>query len=1353
MVNTVKKCGCCFNNPLKRDGTSQRQRLLEGLKPDFVAVDERDLSSLLLYARDYAGLLQYYSSVNSKSGDWSDFIDSDISTLVAVIQNFEYESLKKNFDQLIDNVEGKTLAEKKKLYALQLDSFFSLSKQFDGWYRGAVEGLSLYTSLKRLIDSILAQSLQSIYAQYLRAEEVSIPLEKLDGAEFSSVWKLSEVTADSLIFPTTPVKAADLAIAMDQLKAAFSDLYDALIYLVDNAPSFLEQTLETYPEHQPHMALFITFLQLFRFAQDHLNTITGRHLDFYYQQVLGLKHKPEVTDEVHLVFELAKNAHLHIVSQDTFLRADKDSQGNNVFYATDNELVVNRAGIDAKEGLKTIFVDKDENDLVKNIYAAFDADSEDGIGAAIENEQGKWLTFGGTDMPYATVGFALSSPMFFLAEGEREITISFKLDQDLSSPTQSFIADELKHNVKVYATGEKAWFQLTISSVDIQNRKVNYRLNLAMGEEPIVAFNVKSHGEGFESDYPLIKFELDNKGLPASTRAAVGPIQEISSYSDETVSFDLFQLVEYEGLVYQAINVIAKKGFRPTDFLDSHWQTIEYAYPYKYFQAMQLTGLELEVKVGIDDPQKGIKTLVLENDNGLLDPSKPFQPFAQNPKVKSRFFVGSREIFQKGVTRLSLDIEWSDLNMGDDANGNIDFKTYYSAYFETGDPVIVNADFTVDLTLLEDAEWKPSGNCIDNYLFKTFSCGDGTNQLLTRKPGLSDFKRIDTSLTQGFMALSLNHEFFHDLYPRVLTEAAIELAGPAASPAIKLPNPPYTPVINGFSVGYSALEQIDFSVMDKDDYEDRIEKIYHIGPFGTQEVFPIADDSSVKDFQINRKIVPEFTVTVKDETSEEVNKLTAEASLYIGITDLELPQNLSVLFKVAEGSENPDLEAQNIAWSYLTSQGWVDFDITEIIQDGSNGLLGSGIINFAMPKNMSNNNTLLPDKLFWIKASVYESSAAVPQLIALHTQAAPASFRNQNNSDDHLAQPLPASTISKLKSRVASIKSVNQPYVSSDGQMKESDEAFYTRISERLRHKNRAIAIFDYERMVLQMFPEIYKVKCINHSNRCSEHAPGQVRLIAVPNLRNQNAIDKLKPQISLNKLTLIANFLKNYASNFSRIAVTNPDYEEVRIDFNVFFHAGKDKGLYSTQLNDDIIKFLSPWLYDEGADLTFGGRIHRSSILNYVEEQSYVNFVTDFQLDHIYSLADGTKIEVLNVEEAVATRASSALVSVAEHAITAEDDLSGESAAGSDSEKCIPDSNCNDCFQPDKKTVIKTRPYTYIGNIRTLEFHDTGNTQPQCFLQKIAPKRRVYFRSIGDALEQGYDYCAYCFSRELPKR
>ncbi|MCP4075089.1 MAG: hypothetical protein GY744_02765 [Gammaproteobacteria bacterium] len=1334
---TDKKCGCCFNNPLQRDGTSQRQRLLDTLKPTSVSVDERDLSSLLLYARDYSRLLQFYSPANSKSGNWLDFIESDITTLVALIQHYDYEPLKTDFDELLDNYERGNLTAKKKQYTLLLQRFFSLALDFDGWYRGSVEGLSLYKTLKRLIDSNLSGSLKDILGQYLKAEVVGLAVNDLELSEFSPVWGLSDVTADVFLFPSTPLKTADLNTAVDQLKVAFNDLYDALVYLVKNAQDYLTETLDAYPQHRPHMALFISFLQLFQIAQDHLNSLTARHLDFYYQQVLGLRHQAAIPDQVHLVFELAKNAFQHKIEKGSSVRAGKDSLGNNLFYTTDNELVVNKTTIDQAQGLKTVFVDKDDTGQVKNIYAAMDADSEDGLGAAIENEQGKWETFGSRGMPYASIGFAISSPMFLLAEGKREINITFNLRAAISGNI-STIEMELEHNVKVYATGEKAWFELPVENAVIAGNRLTYTLQLGVGAEAILAYDEKIHGKGYSGESPLLKFELVNTGLPAALTGL-----SVFSYSDDTLSYSINDLVFYQGLVYQALTTITDKGFRPVDFLNTHWELIEYAYPYKYFQAMELNSLDIEVKVGEAELFNGIKTVILENDSGLLDPAKPFQPFGQNPKQGSRFLIGSAEIFSKSLTEISIKMEWSGLPP---LSGEyVDFSSYYDGYDETFN----NNSFTVDLTFLEDASWNATESCSDKYLFddEAISC-DGS-PLVSRNTALKDFKRLDTLLSQGYMAITLDRGFYHDIYPKVLTEAAIDMAT-GSSPPDTLPNAPYTPEVNQFSLSYTAFESIDYNNMDKNDFRERVEKFYHLGPFGTQEIFPVADDSSVKKFIINRKLVAEFNVSVKDKETDEIQSMTAEGNLYIGLKDLKPEQNLSILFQPAEGSENPDLPAQNIVWSYLTGQGWKDFDITEILADGSNGLLGSGIIQFAMADAMSNEHTILPSGLYWIKASVFQSSAAVPQLIALHTQAVRASFQDNDNSEDHLAIPLPASTISKLKSRVSNIKSVSQPYASSNGQMEESADSFYTRVSERLRHKKRAITIFDYERMVLQEFPEIYKVKCINHSNRCTEHAPGQVRLIVVPNLRNKNAIDKLKPQVSLNKLTSIESYLKKYSSDFTRIAVTNPDYEKVRVNFNVFFNTGFDKGLYTTQLNDDIIKFLSPWLYDEGADLTFGGRIHRSSILEFVEQRRYVNFVTEFQLDHFYTMGKDTEVEKYNVEEANATRASSALVSFPQHAITALDIPSEPAVSGAD-EDCIPDSACENCRQPAGTAISEFR--RYFGNKRSLELHDLNNTQPQCFIQKIKTGRGKSFSRIEEALEQGYDYCAYCFSRELSER
>ncbi|MEN0003507.1 MAG: hypothetical protein AAF798_05165, partial [Bacteroidota bacterium] len=59
--------------------------------------------------------------------------------------------------------------------------------------------------------------------------------------------------------------------------------------------------------------------------------------------------------------------------------------------------------------------------------------------------------------------------------------------------------------------------------------------------------------------------------------------------------------------------------------------------------------------------------------------------------------------------------------------------------------------------------------------------------------------------------------------------------------------------------------------------------------------------------------------------------------------------------------------------------------------------------------------------------------------------------------------------------------------------------------------------------------------------------------------------------------------------------------------------------GFYRNLLNEELKKFLSPWAFDEGQDIEFGGMIHRSDLMAFVESRPYVDYVTDFFLFHIF--------------------------------------------------------------------------------------------------------------------------------------
>ena len=68
----------------------------------------------------------------------------------------------------------------------------------------------------------------------------------------------------------------------------------------------------------------------------------------------------------------------------------------------------------------------------------------------------------------------------------------------------------------------------------------------------------------------------------------------------------------------------------------------------------------------------GIKSLTLSNDNGALNPAKPFQPFGPVANNQGSFFIGSQEAFSKPLNYLNLELDW------DKVVSNL--ETYYEAY-------------------------------------------------------------------------------------------------------------------------------------------------------------------------------------------------------------------------------------------------------------------------------------------------------------------------------------------------------------------------------------------------------------------------------------------------------------------------------------------------------------------------------------------------------------------------------------------------------------------------------------------------------------------------------------------------
>ena len=166
-----------------------------------------------------------------------------------------------------------------------------------------------------------------------------------------------------------------------------------------------------------------------------------------------------------------------------------------------------------------------------------------------------------------------------------------------------------------------------------------------------------------------------------------------------------------------------------------------------------------------------------------------------------------------------------------------------------------------------------------------------------------------------------------------------------------------------------------------------------------------------------------------------------------------------------------------------------------------------------------------------------------------------------------------------------------------------------------LRHKNRAVSLWDYEHLVLQEFPEVYKVKCLNHTCSQSFLSPGQVMLIIVPDTVNKNVYDLFQPTLSGAKLNQIKAFLETKVSPQIKLTVMNPLYEEIKIKLVVSFKTGLDKAYYSNLIEQDTIHHLSPWTAENRQAIDFSNHFNFSNLIYFFEKLDYVDFIEQLRV------------------------------------------------------------------------------------------------------------------------------------------
>lgn len=606
----------------------------------------------------------------------------------------------------------------------------------------------------------------------------------------------------------------------------------------------------------------------------------------------------------------------------------------------------------------------------------------------------------------------------------------------------------------------------------------------------------------------------------------------------------------------------------------------------------------------------GLKNLIVATDTGVADINKPFKPFGDFPKNGNGFIIGCNEFFLKKGAVASFSIE-------------SDAASSYAFAGTLNSPILNN---TISLA-------QTGNNFAQNKISGTQSVSLNTNLSTTVNDMISQtfvgsffaYKRlVDSSLlfemkkgrfinegNKAFNSVYTNNtpvkEYSEDEIPDNKTVSGyirIQLNDPKYEgekflqdyiKAAKQESPvlPKVPVIQSLAMNYSLTQKYNFNA--SDDALNPLE-FYHLLPFGYEKLRPNSSLSLIPD-------------------------LPQKGEIYIGFENAQPGNGLSILVQMAEGTANPRKEPAKISWEYLSDNQWKPIDSYDI-GDETLGLLQSGIINVTVPEFDNTQTVVLPKNLFWLRISVDELDR-ICHFVGIHEQALKAVLFDFENSGSGFLEVTPEETVSKLYQPNPFVKKVKQPYPSFGGKKQEEDTQLYQRSSERLRHKQRAITSWDYERLILQEFPEVYRVKCLNHyrydSGNISNVSAGYVTLIPVAKSLNSSNVWEWKPLLSVSTLQRIKNRIMGWCSPHVRLCIKPPVLEKIQIGCKVKYKdiPGADIRLYAKMLAETINRYISPWAYSD-IDIDFAKKIELSSLIQLIDNQSFVDYIIDFKANHL---------------------------------------------------------------------------------------------------------------------------------------
>jgi hypothetical protein len=1166
------------------DGMTQEERRIKALDPDYVEIDGRKVEDLLKFMTEFSGQVNFYNEKNQIDGDWQDFFKSDINVLIMLITRFDLTGHMVRFERLESRIQTSN-GDKEALSALRdlfhylsdIVSAFSASHdklKHSGSYNKAASDLAaIIAGFGREISMINAYARE---AQGLFGDSFKFDM-PVDGFEKGE----EEMPT---IFERAPEIKQTILKALPEIKSAFSGLRTRYNNFLGVASFYYKDHEISGQEYAPHLALCITFLHLFQHLQSQLNDISREHLNFYYKDVLGLQPRTAVPDSVDIVFDPSAVDRVDLEEGEE-LSAELD--GTTVYYSLNEDLVVSRARVTE---LKTVFLDehtqvaspdmedRDVNEI--EVYKASYLNLQPGEFLKNQSSLKPWPILGESQfelsdddrtMEDTEIGLLLASPVLYLTEGTRKVSIVFYFESGsfiqmlqyfrnfakLTGKLLQTVSYELLSDAFTLSfTAAEGWAEVKRYSVKINMAENNIEIefDLSPTDVAIAVYQAEVHGEDYHVEWPIVKVLLNN---------------------------------------YSTHNA------------------------FTFFRKMIIE------RVSINSDVTGSRAIKLQNNVGNLSPDNPFHPFGPQPTVGSYLDIKNTNIFNRFTRDFCIKLDWIDLPRN--AGGWDDYYKEYNANLS-------NDSFRVKLSALSHGKFKPALSRRQEFKLFNTERGELGGDTLSESSEIKgvDLKKLempnrpllhkealvsDQNFTEGAIRLEFSspkEAFGTKIYPQLLSETVMHNSKRFVSKR-PMPNAPAAPVVRSITIDYT-LEHSEVLVKTFNN-EDSALKIIHQYPFGFDNVYPESDKQPylfIPDFEYEnnlyigvRDLLPEQDLTLLFQLKEqnftnapkdparinwsylynnswidfqkgEVLYDTTNNFINTGIVKIRLPEDV----KKGNTRLGPEL-----CWLRAASKGQTNV---------MSGLLGVYPHAVTASRILSNSRDLSefrlpPDTIKSLRNKI-EGIHGLHQLFSSYGGKAPETTEQFS---------IRVSERLRHKSRLITNRDIEQAIL----------------------EKFPAIL------MAKCISPEPAPNGAVFSTGS------NKVRIIVVPEAPDESYFKDDQPKVSLAALYQIKTFVKASISPFVEVDVENPVYEKLKVIGKIKFKHNKtsDEGIYKQKLAEDLKKYLCPWLYESSSSFKIGSRIFLTEILNYIKRRPYVDYITGFSVLHFYEWENGENGEVLS--------------------------------------------------------------------------------------------------------------------------